>query len=255
MKTVRKYGWIAFFWVLPFSLLANHASSTHPGAVAGLTNNIGSGNTTGVWNKALALQGDSLYSALDLQQEGLSKKAFRYAWKGYCILRHRRQLDNPDVLTICDFSQSSTKKRLYIIDLQQGTLLLRTYVAHGRNSGREFATRFSNRPESHQSSLGFYITSNTYVGEHGLSLRMTGVERGINDKALARNIVVHGAHYAAEDFMETNKVCGRSYGCPAVPDIESEEVIETIKNGSCLFIYHPTPKYIQQSRILNGKGA
>ncbi|MFT4022268.1 MAG: murein L,D-transpeptidase catalytic domain family protein [Flavihumibacter sp.] len=239
MKTVRIYGWIAILWLLPCSLTARPDGS-----------NI-SANTTHNWNRALALKGDSLYHALDLQQEGLPKKAFQYAWKGYCILRSRQQLENPDVLTICDFSQSSNRKRMYIIDLQQGLLLLRTYVAHGRNSGKEYATRFSNRPSSHQSSLGFYVTRTTYTGEHGLSLRITGMERGFNDLALARNIVVHGAHYAEENFMENNKVCGRSYGCPAVPDTESEEVIETIKNGSCLFIYHPTQKYIKGSRLLN----
>ncbi|HQD09335.1 MAG TPA: murein L,D-transpeptidase catalytic domain family protein [Flavihumibacter sp.] len=241
MKTVRKYGWIAIFMSLPVGLLARPVKSNSPA------------NKNIAWNRALALKGDSIYNALDLQQEGLSKRAFQFAWKGYCILLNRRQLENPDVLTICDFSQSSKNKRMYIIDLQQGMLLLRTYVAHGRNSGKEYANRFSNRPESHQSSLGFYVTKTTYVGEHGLSLRIAGMEPGFNDRALKRNIVVHGAHYAAEDFMENNKVCGRSYGCPAVPDIESEEVIDAIKNGSCLFIYHPTQKYIKGSRILNSK--
>lgn len=239
MRTAIRTSLTATFLILALDLSARPNTAKH--------NSIS-------WTRALAIKGDSMYAALDLQQQGLSRKAFQYAWKGYCILKRTGRLENTSVLTICDFSQSSRKKRLYIIDLEQGQLLHRTFVAHGRNSGKEYATRFSNRPESHQSSLGFYVTRNTYMGEHGLSLRIAGMEKGFNDRALARNIVVHGANYAEADFMEANKVCGRSYGCPAVPELESAEVIETIKNGSCLFIYHPTRKYIQGSRILNTKG-
>ncbi|GAO42802.1 murein L,D-transpeptidase catalytic domain family protein [Flavihumibacter petaseus] len=206
-----------------------------------------------IWNRQLALEGDSIYRSLDLSGEGLSKKAFQLAWKGYCVLRKKGMLERTDILTICDFSQSSRNKRLYIIDLMNGELLMRTYVAHGRNSGGEFARRFSNRAESHQSSLGFYVTRQTYVGEHGLSLRINGLEKGFNDRALRRNIVVHGSGYTGPDFLENNKFCGRSYGCPAVPELESQAVIDMIKDGTCLFIYHPTSKYLTSSRILNTK--
>ncbi len=207
------------------------------------------------WNSKLAVKGDSLYRAMDLSSEGLSRKAFQLAWKGYCILRRQGRLERTDILTICDFSQSSRNKRLYVIDLLNGELLKRTYVAHGRNSGTEFARRFSNRPESHQSSLGFYVTGRTYFGEHGLSLRIRGLEKGFNDRADKRNIVVHGAGYTSPDFLENNPFIGRSYGCPAIPELETEEVIDAIKDGSCLFIYHPTQKYLSGSRILNARQA
>jgi hypothetical protein len=123
--------------------------------------------------------------------------------------------------------------------------VLNTYVAHGRNSGGEYARKFSNKIKSLQSSLGFYVTKKSYTGEHGLSLRLDGVEPGINDKAYRRAIVMHGASYIGEGLM------GRSFGCPAVPKKESKTIINTIKNGTCLFIYHPEKKYLQSSKILN----
>ncbi|HEY6504330.1 MAG TPA: murein L,D-transpeptidase catalytic domain family protein, partial [Chitinophagaceae bacterium] len=110
----------------------------------------------------------------------------------------------------------------------------------------EYARKFSNRPESHQSSLGFYITKNAYSGEHGLSLRVVGLEPGFNDRAYRRAIVLHGATYIGGGFS------GRSYGCPAVPKEECRKIINTIKNGTCLFIYHPEKKYLRGSKILNG---
>ncbi len=190
------------------------------------------------------LEADSVYKVLELNEKGLSKKAFNYAWKGYRILQKKGLLQRSDVLSICDFSQSSRSKRLYIIDVEQKKVLLNTFVAHGRNSGGEFAQKFSNKPQSRQSSLGFYVTRQTYTGEHGLSLRIDGVERGFNDRANARNIVVHGSDYLGNVFLENNPFNGRSYGCPAVPGDESQYIIDVIKNGSCLFIYHPTRNYI-----------
>ena len=130
--------------------------------------------------------------------------------------------------------------------------LVNTYVAHGRNSGGEYASRFSNSPDSHQSSLGFYVTRNTYFGEHGLALKIDGLERGINDKANERNIVVHGSNYVGEKFIRNNPFNGRSFGCPAIPSNYTPKVINSIKDGSCLFIYHPTKYYLSRSRILNG---
>ena len=195
---------------------------------------------------------DAVYDSMQLQYHGLSKIAFEYAWKGYQQLLSKGMLSKKAVLSICDFSQSSRKKRLYIINVEEEKLLVNTYVAHGRNSGGEFARSFSNSAESHKSSLGFYITGNTYFGDHGLALKIKGVEKGFNDKANARNIVVHGSEYVGPDFLRNNKFNGRSFGCPAVPDKEVKEVITTIQDGSCLFIYHPTKKYITKSRILNG---
>lgn len=192
-----------------------------------------------------------LYDSLGLQEVGLNERAFQYAWKGFLHLAGEGKLLNTDYFTVCDFSQSSKNKRLYIIDLNEMRVFKNTYVAHGRNSGGEFAQSFSNKPESHKSSLGFYVTGQTYYGQHGLSLRMLGVEPGINDKALARRIVIHGSSYIGEKYLQKNPFSGRSFGCPAIPAAERDEIINTIKEGTCLFIYHPSKQYIAKSKILN----
>ena len=200
---------------------------------------------------AFAAEASALYQQFDLQEAGLTKKAFEYALKGYYYLLDHHWLNKTNILSICDLSQSSRNKRLYVLDLEQKKVLVNTYVAHGRNSGKEFASSFSNNPSSHKSSLGFYITQGTYYGNNGLSLKIRGMERGFNDRAGGRNIVVHGSQYVGPDFLEMNQFCGRSYGCPAVPADEIEPIIDLIKEGSVLFIYHPTKKYISKSKILN----
>ncbi|HEY4109642.1 murein L,D-transpeptidase catalytic domain family protein [Puia sp.] len=201
---------------------------------------------------AFAVEVNNLYQAFDLEEVGLNKKAFEYALKGYYYLLEHHWLNKTNILSICDMSQSSRNKRFYVLDLDQKKVLVNTYVAHGRNSGQEFARSFSNSPSSHKSSLGFYITQGTYYGNNGFSLKIRGMERGFNDRASGRNIVVHGSQYVGPDFLDMNRFCGRSYGCPAVPADESEMIIDLIKEGSCLFIYHPTKKYITRSKILNG---
>jgi len=201
---------------------------------------------------AFSAEATALYLEFDLQESGLTKKAFEYALKGYYYLLEHHWLNKTNILSIVDMSQSSRNKRLYILDLEQKKVLVNTYVAHGRSSGQEFARTFSNSSSSHKSSLGFYITQGTYYGNNGLSLRIRGMERGFNDKAGSRNIVVHGSQYVGPDFMDMNRFCGRSYGCPAVPADESQTVIDLIKEGSCLFIYHPTKRYVTKSKILNG---
>lgn len=200
---------------------------------------------------AFAAEASALYQQFDLQEAGLTKKAFEYALKGYYYLLDHHWLNKTNIISICDLSQSSRNKRLYVLDLDQKKVLVNTYVAHGRNSGQEFARTFSNNPSSHKSSLGFYITQGTYYGNNGLSLKIRGMERGFNDRAGGRNIVVHGSQYVGPDFLEMNQFCGRSYGCPAVPADEIETIIDLIKEGSVLFIYHPTKKYITKSKILN----
>lgn len=201
----------------------------------------------------LSFESSTLYELLSLESLGLSKQAFTYAYKGYRKLIDKKKIDEGAFLAICDFSQSSKNKRFYLVDMENKEVVLQTFVAHGRNSGKEYATRFSNRARSLQSSLGFYVTDNTYYGEHGLSLRIKGMEPGFNDKALQRNIVVHGANYLEEEWVDRNKgMMGRSFGCPAVPKKESETIINKIKNGNCLFIYHPSKNYLKGSKILNG---
>jgi hypothetical protein len=200
---------------------------------------------------AFAEEVSALYEEIDLKEIGLTKKAFEYALRGYTYLLDHHWLNKPNILSICDLSQSSRNKRLYVLDLEQKKVLVNTYVAHGRNSGAEFARSFSNNPSSHKTSLGFYVTQGTYYGNNGLSLKVHGMERGFNDRANGRNIVVHGSEYVGPDFLQMNRFCGRSFGCPAVPANESEEIIDLIKEGTCLFIYHPTPKYLVRSKILN----
>lgn len=201
---------------------------------------------------AIAEEAKLMYEQMKLKGSGLNRKVFEYAWKGYKRLLSTGQVSNSDVLSICDFSQSSRRKRLYVIDVDSKKILVNTYVAHGRNSGGEYATHFSNSPESHQSSLGFYVTRSTYFGGHGLALKIDGLERGINDRANERNIVVHGSKYIGDRFLKSNPFNGRSFGCPAIPASYTPKVINSIKDGSCLFIYHPTKYYLTRSRILNG---
>jgi hypothetical protein len=200
---------------------------------------------------SLEAAGIRIYDSLKLGRMGLSKQAMLFAYRGQQYLNSKGILQNSGILTVCDFSQPSSRKRLYIIDLRHVKVLLNTYVAHGKNSGQVYASRFSNRPESLQSSLGFYVTGNTYSGEHGLSLRLSGLERGFNDKAESRAVVIHGADYIGEQHGRS-PVMGRSYGCPAVPQKLASKVINLIKDGSCLFIYHPSRSYLHGSRILNG---
>ena len=193
-----------------------------------------------------------IYDSLQLEKIGLKKDVFKYAYTGYKKLEEEGKLNKEGIITICDFSQSSKRKRLYLIDLAEYKLLLNTYVAHGRNSGAEYAKKFSNRPESLQSSLGFYKTKTTYYGGHGLALTLSGLEPGFNDKAERRKIVVHGSQYIGDNYKTRTGNMGRSFGCPAVPMKQSKLLINTIKEGSCLFIYHPTKNYLTTSKILNG---
>jgi hypothetical protein len=193
----------------------------------------------------------ALYQEMELDKSGLSMNAFEYAYRGYQKLLEIKKILNPEFLVICDFSQSSGNKRMYIINLSEKELHLQTYVAHGRNSGTEYATRFSNKPKSHQSSLGFYITGNTYKGKYGLALNLLGLEPGFNDMAARRKVVLHGSDYVGENYLKRSPYMGRSFGCPAVPKIESKTIINLIKNGTCLFIYHPDKKYIKGSKLIN----
>lgn len=192
-----------------------------------------------------------LYDSLQLDKLGLSREALLYAYKGQLRLKKRGLLDNADVLTVCDFTQPSTSKRMYILDVKRFKLLMHTYVAHGKNSGLEYASRFSNSASSHKSSLGFYITRNIYRGRNGLSLRLIGLDRGFNDKAESRALVVHGARYIGEQRADAAYM-GRSFGCPAVPQKVASQVIDQIKGGTCLFIYYSSPTYLRSSKILNG---
>lgn len=194
----------------------------------------------------------SLYTALNLSEKGLTSDVFKLALKGYRKLESDGKLPHADILTIVDFSQSSKKKRLYVIDLVKKAILFNTYVAHGRNTGDEYAKRFSNESGSYQSSLGFYLTREEIVGSGvGLSLILDGLEKGFNDNALKREIIMHGAAYATENFIRKTGRLGRSFGCPSLPPDLIKPVVETIKEGTCFFIYQQNQQYISHSRLLN----
>jgi hypothetical protein len=190
-----------------------------------------------------------VYANLHLKELGLNEKAFELAVKGWCKLKLKGEVSK-DIISICDFTQSSNNKRLYIIDLATGTLLFNTLVAHGKNTGDEFARHFSNNPSSLQSSLGFYITKEAYTGSHGLGLKLAGLEAGFNDRAEERAIVMHGATYVCNEFIDQYGRLGKSWGCPAVPFELHEQIINTIKDGTCLFIYYPDKIYLATSKLI-----
>ena len=172
--------------------------------------------------------------------------AFRQAVAGYNRIKEK----NKPILTLIDFSKPSTEKRFFVFDMEKKKLLYSSVVAHGRNSGENYATSFSNQYGSYKSSLGFYLTENTYQGGNGYSLILNGLEKGINDKAKARSIVVHGAPYANPSVAASGRL-GRSLGCPALPTKLARPIINTIKDGSVMFIYANNPHYLAQSNILH----
>lgn len=187
----------------------------------------------------------SLYR--DMQLEGVVNwKAFRQAVTGYLKITERKK----DVLTLIDFSKPSTEKRLYVFDMKKKTLLFQSVVSHGKNSGGNYATSFSNEYGSYKSSLGFYLTDTPYQGKNGYSLILDGLEKGINDCARQRAIVMHGAAYADPSVARTAGRLGRSFGCPAVPRNLSRPIIDAIKGGSVIFIYAESPEYLAHSSIL-----
>jgi len=182
---------------------------------------------------------DSLARSIfaNLQTNNLDYPVFYKAYIGYLKYRNNGLIENTNVITIIDFDKASNQKRFFVVDIESCQILHNSYVAHGQNTGELMAEKFSNKESSHQSSLGFYLTDKTYYGKHGLSMRIDGLEMGINDKARERNIVVHSADYVSESFISQNNRLGRSWGCPALPKEGYKEVIEHIKNKSLLFIY------------------
>ena len=182
----------------------------------------------------------SIYNQLEANSFVLPNfDCFNTALEGFYLLK-QKGLITKNILTLVDFSLSSNTKRLWVIDMEKNTILFQTLVAHGRNTGEEFANEFSNQAESFKSSIGFYATGEIYNGKHGLSLKLDGLEKGLNDNARERAVVVHGADYVSESFIKQNKRLGRSQGCPAIPVEMNEKIINVIKDKSCLFIYHPS---------------
>lgn len=191
-----------------------------------------------------------MYGATGLRDYHLDYEIFRLALIGYYSLEAEGRLNDTGLLTIIDFSAPSTEKRFYTIDLIQRKVRYHSYVAHGRNTGENIAKSFSNIPESNQSSLGFYVTGETYVGSKGYSLRLDGIERGVNDNMRSRAVVIHAADYATDSWIKKYGRLGRSQGCPALPPDISREVIDTIKDRSAIFTYYPDLDYLNTSAYL-----
>lgn len=193
-----------------------------------------------------AIDNETLYASLCIE-EVVGRDAFEAAIKGYERIEEK---DRP-VLTLIDFTKPSTEERMVVIDMEQKKVLCKSLVAHGRNSGEVYATRFSNKEGSYMSSLGFYLTGSTYQGSNGYSLKLHGLEQGVNDLAYKRAIVMHGADYCDYRVITNGKRLGRSLGCPAVPRPMAKKIIDTIKGGSVLFIYAEDDWYRTHSTILS----
>lgn len=192
-----------------------------------------------------------VYTNIGLEQYDLSYDVFRYGMIGFYSLKQEGKLSGKNILSIIDFSKSSTKKRYYTIDLDQQQVLYHTYVSHGKNTGEDMAKQFSNTLYSNQSSLGFYVTAETYVGSKGYSLKLDGADKGYNDNMRERAVVMHPADYVSEQWIKANGRLGRSQGCPALPVNVSKEIIDVIKNGTTIFAYYQDESYLNSSAYLN----
>ena len=197
----------------------------------------------------------AIYNSISFENSNtLNPEVFEKAFLGFTNLKIAGKLpETSNLISIVDFSLSSTQKRLWVIDLEKKVVVFNSLVAHGKNTGEEFAQKFSNTESSYQSSLGFYITESTYNGSNGYSLKLLGMDPGYNDAALQRAIVMHGADYVSEDFIKSQKRIGRSWGCPAVPRALAEPIIDTIKGQNCLFIYYPDQQYLSESAWLKSE--
>ncbi|MCH4821700.1 murein L,D-transpeptidase catalytic domain family protein [Gramella lutea] len=179
-----------------------------------------------------------------------NQTVFEKAITGYTKLAEKGKVSN-SLLTVIDFNLSSKKKRMWILNMETNDVIFNTFVAHGKNTGVEFAKNFSNTPESHKSSLGFYVTGETYYGKNGLSLFIDGMEKKFNSNARDRYVVIHGADYTEPEFINRVGRLGRSYGCPAVPNKIAKELIHKIKGKSVVYIHKNDKNYLENSELLN----
>lgn len=188
----------------------------------------------------------NLYTYMKLSEKGLRFEVFDKALTGYYNLKKENKLSDKPIITIVDFTKSSTEKRLWVLDLNNKEVVYNTYVSHGRNSGVEYAESFSNEADSYMSSIGFYVTQKPYYGKHGLSLRLDGMDKAYNSNALDRCIVMHGAEYASEEVIDLTGRLGRSLGCPAIPMDQHEEIINTVVGGTALYVHAADDSYTSQ---------
>lgn len=192
---------------------------------------------------------DKEIKAIGSQASNLDTKVLKLSLTAYQKAR-ARGLDDKQVLTIIDYSKSSGERRLWVVDLKTNKVLFNTYVAHGRNSGDAHATSFSNQQNSLKSSFGVFMTDEVYTGHDGYSMRIQGLERGVNDNALRRNVVFHGASYVGEDMARTYGKMGRSWGCMAVSKDTVRPLINTIKDKTLVFAYYPDENWLKKSAFL-----
>lgn len=195
---------------------------------------------------------ESLVDALARTAPKLDRKVLSLATRAMaCSLRQPGASARGGTLSVIDYSRPSTEPRLWVFDLVRPRLLFEEWVAHGRNTGENLATRFSNTEGSYMSSLGGFETEESYVGQNGYSLRLRGLEHGFNDQARDRAIVIHGAPYVSSDLIRSQGRLGRSLGCPAVRTAVARQLIDTIRGGSFVFAYYPDRDWLRQSRLLD----
>jgi hypothetical protein len=188
-------------------------------------------------------------------EQGVSAEVLKLALTATSCAATSGAIDTPPTLTLIDYSRPSVEPRLWVFDLETGDLLFKELVAHGRNTGENFATKFSNEMESRQTSLGLFVTDKPYVGSNGYSLRLDGLDVGFNDRARDRAIVMHGAPYVNEEIAAAQGRIGRSWGCPALRTAIASKVINRIRGGSVIFSYYPDQEWLQTSKFLQGCGA
>ena len=194
---------------------------------------------------------EAMVPALVAQAPGLKPDVLKLALRAERTAASKGLVRRPNLLTVIDYSLPSTQPRLFVFDLVAKKLLFRELVAHGRNSGDNFTSFFSNNPNSLATSLGLFVTADPYVGGNGLSLRLKGLEHGFNDMAWDRMIVLHGAAYVSNAVIKALGRLGRSWGCPAVRPEVAQKIIGTIRGGSAVFAYYPDPNWLSSSSFLH----
>lgn len=197
----------------------------------------------------------ALADTLEDQAPGIDPKVLGLALSAVSCAQGSGVATDARRLAVIDYSRSSLKPRLWVFDLVSHKLLYREVVAHGQGSGGDKPTHFSNADGSHASSLGLFVTRNTYVGHNGLSLRMDGLEPGVNDAAMARAIVMHGADYVNPQINQGMGRLGRSWGCPALREAVAKPIIDVMKNGQFVFSYYPDQAWLAHSALLKCKAA
>lgn len=206
------------------------------------------------YDATIASFSSQIFSMIRSEASKPDFEVFQKALTGFLNLKAENNVQK-NILTIIDFSLSSAVERMWIIDMNNLEVIHNNLVAHGKNSGEEFASHFSNSPASYQSSLGFFLTGGTYYGKHGISLILDGVEPGINDKARERAIVMHGADYVSRSFIHNFGRLGRSFGCPSIPLEDHEQIIKLLSGRSCIYIHYPDDNYLTTSGMFSSETA